>query len=175
VAAASAGSACPSATNSGYRVGFYPENKHATEQEVHPFFRITNTTGVFPSLTKIKLRYYFTKEPSGAETGTCFWVTGNLCSSLSFQFHDQVPSLATANRFMELTFTATNAVLDGAALEVRTGFTVAHRDLTQTNDYSFDAAAGVTATPGVFPYRDWDRVTLYVDGVLVWGTEPCVN
>jgi hypothetical protein len=35
---------------------------------------------------------------------------------------------------------------------------------TQTNDPSFDA----TKTA----YADWNRVTLYQNGTLVWGTEP---
>ena len=35
---------------------------------------------------------------------------------------------------------------------------------TQTNDYSFDA----TKTS----YADWTKVTLYRNGVLVWGVEP---
>jgi hypothetical protein len=34
----------------------------------------------------------------------------------------------------------------------------------ETNDYSFDA----TKTA----FSDWNRVTLYRNGVLVWGIEP---
>ena len=35
---------------------------------------------------------------------------------------------------------------------------------TQTNDPSFDATK--------IMYADWNRVTLYQNGTLVWGTEP---
>ena len=35
---------------------------------------------------------------------------------------------------------------------------------TQTGDYSFDASKT--------NYTDWSNITLYRNGVLVWGTEP---
>ena len=35
---------------------------------------------------------------------------------------------------------------------------------TGTGDYSFD--------PTKLSFADWDYVTLYRNGVLVWGTEP---
>lgn len=35
---------------------------------------------------------------------------------------------------------------------------------TETSDYSFD--------PTKFSFVDWDHVTLYRNGVLLWGTEP---
>lgn len=35
---------------------------------------------------------------------------------------------------------------------------------TETGDYSFD--------PTKTSITDWDHVTLYRNGVLVWGTEP---
>ena len=35
---------------------------------------------------------------------------------------------------------------------------------TETGDYSFD--------PTKTSFTDWDHVTLYRNGVLVWGTEP---
>jgi hypothetical protein len=35
---------------------------------------------------------------------------------------------------------------------------------TETGDYSFD--------PTKLSFADWDHVTLYRNGVLVWGTEP---
>ena len=170
-----AGNACHSARSAGYRVGFYPENKNVTEQELHPFFQLTNTNGKPLSLTRIKLRYYFTKEPSGAETWQCYWVTGDLCSSVALNFQVLDPAFPTANRFMELTFRATSADLDGSPLEARVGFSVARSNFTQSNDYSFDPGSGMPLAPGVFPYGDWDRVTLYVDDVLVWGIEPCAN
>jgi endoglucanase len=35
---------------------------------------------------------------------------------------------------------------------------------TQTNDYSFGA--------GATQYADWNDVTVYRNGTLVWGVEP---
>lgn len=164
---------CGSKTDGAFRVAFYPENKGAVEQEIHPFFRLSNASGQPVALSRIKIRYYYTKDSSGTEVGRCFWVSGNLCTAAVFRFQDLAPPTATANRLMEVSFPAATASLEAELLEVRTGFAIAQHNLTQTNDYSFDPTSASLVTPGVFPYRDWDRVTLYVGDLLVWGKEPC--
>ena len=78
------------------------------------------------------------------------------------------PTRPTADHYFQVAFapTAGNlAATNGNTGEIqiwfhKTGWT----NYTQTNDPSFDA----TKTA----YADWNRVTLYQNGTLVWGTEP---
>lgn len=170
--------ACNRGEGADYQLRFYSETQHAVEQEVHPFFNVSSLKGKSVELKRLKIRYYYTKEAEGAEVGSCFWVTGDRCSLVKFAFSDVVPPTTTANRMMELTFSgATSGAVSPTVglmdLEVRTGFTVNHANLEQNNDYSFDSNAHGVSVTGALPYAPWDHVTLYIDGRLVWGTEPC--
>jgi hypothetical protein len=166
--------ACPQGSGKDYTLGFYPETQQDITQDVHPFFEVLSLSGDAVALSRIKIRYYYTREAEGSETGSCFWVTGDRCSLVHFAFADLVPSTPTASRMMEVSFSGTkSASLGLEPVEVRTGFTVNHANLKQSNDYSFDPAPSSANAQGAFPYVAWDHVTLYVDDQLVWGTEPC--
>jgi hypothetical protein len=169
-------SACNRGSNKSYELNFYPEKRANTEREVHPFFRVRKLKGKPLPLSRLKIRYYYTKEAIAPETGSCFWVTGNHCSLVKFAFSNFVPATKTANRVMELSFAAGgNAIVGRDGLEVRTGFTVNHANLEQNDDYSFAPNAAAPGVGGTTPYFAWDHVTLYVDDALVWGAEPCSN
>ena len=74
---------------------------------------------------------------------------------------------ASADTYLEVGFkTGLPALAGGAATgEIQDRFNHADwSNYNQANDYSFNAAA--TA------YGDSTRVTVYVSGTLVWGTEP---
>ena len=165
--------ACHHGSGTEYLLKFRAENQGGIEQELHPFFEVQGVNGKSVALSRVKIRYYYTKEVDGSERGSCFWVTGNLCSLVNFEFSDLVPPTSTANRVMEVSFAASNALVGLTPLEVRTGLTVNHGNLEQNNDYSFLSDAGKPPGPETISYRAWDRVTLYVDDELVWGSEPC--
>ena len=75
--------------------------------------------------------------------------------------------VANADHYLELTFSAAAGTLapyaDTGDIQARINKTD-WSNYTQTNDYSFDA----TKTA----YADWNKVTLYYNGALVWGAEP---
>lgn len=171
--AAGAAAECPSATAAGYQVGFFPELRSASSQEIHPFFELSTTRAPVP-LERLSLRYYFSKETDAVETGSCYWVTGDRCASVQLSWHDlQVPT-PSADRYLELRFAGEEAKLSSVQpFEVRVGFFAAQKLMLQSNDYSFDAAALAPTAATEFPYKPWSRVTLYLDDTLVWGVEPC--
>jgi hypothetical protein len=90
------------------------------------------------------------------------------CDLVSFQIVEITPELPGADRYLEIGFTsAAGALPDTAgrsgeinALVQNEGF----EDFDQSNDYSY--GANITET------TPWDRVTVYRNGELVWGTEP---
>jgi hypothetical protein len=169
-----ADAACPSAVDSGYQVGFFPELRTASSQEIHPFFELQTTTAPV-ALERLSLRYYFSKEVEAVETGSCFWVTGDRCANVRLSWHDVVPPTPSANRYLELRFDGAQSNLTSLEpVEVRVGFFAAQKLMLQSNDYSFDERALAPTTTEKFPYKPWPRVTLYLDDVLVWGSEPCL-
>lgn len=164
---------CLSAASASWELGYFPELREATTNESHPFFQVTNH-GEITTLDRIAIRYYFTNESNVVETGACYWVTGDRCSLAKLEFGDVPTPAARASRYLEVSFPdASNVTVAAESLEVRVGFNTGSELLVQTNDYSFDAEAAAPSSDAPFPYKRWLRATLYVDGALVWGAEPC--
>jgi hypothetical protein len=134
---------------------------------------VTNR-GQVTTLNRLRVRYYFTKESDMAETAVCYWITGDRCALARMEFLDLPVPTASASRYLQVSFPdASDVTLAAESLEVRVGFKTGSAKLTQTNDYSFDASAAAPSAAAPFPYKPWPRATLYIDGELVWGTEPC--
>lgn len=164
---------CPSASEDDWELGYFPELRAATTHESHPFFQVTNR-GRATTLDRIVIRYYFTKESDMAETAACYWITGDRCSLAKLEFRDMPTPTVNASRYLEVSFPgASNVMVAAGSLEVRVGFKTGSAMLMQTNDYSFDPNAASPSSAAPFPYKRWPQATLYVDGELVWGTEPC--
>jgi hypothetical protein len=120
----------------------------------------TGTTAV--SLAELTLRYWYTIDGSAAQDWMC-WYSQIGCSNVSASF--TTVSRVGADRYIELSFASGAGSIDaGGNVRVEYGFHKDWTNYTQTNDYSFDA----TKTS----YADWTKVTLYRNGVLVWGVEP---
>jgi hypothetical protein len=173
--AASEAPECPSGATGDWELGYFPEVRDASAQESHPFFEVTNR-GPTTTLDRIAIRYYFTKESDVAETAVCYWVTGDRCSLAKIDFGDVATSTPSASRYVEVSFPgASDVTVTAASLEVRLGFKTGAVALIQTNDYSFDRNAAAPSSAVPFPYKRWPQATLYLDGTLVWGTEPCAS
>jgi hypothetical protein len=166
---------CPSRATDTWELGYFPELREATTVESHPFFQVTNR-GEAATLNRIVIRYYFTKESTAMETAACYWVTGDRCSLAKLEFGDMLTPTATASRYLQVSFPgASNVMVAAGSLEVRVGFKIGPAPGIQTNDYSFDPDAVAPSSVAPFPYKRWLKTTLYLDGKLVWGTEPCVS
>jgi len=131
-----------------------------------PFFRIVNAGKVAFPLSSLSVRYYYSKEVSGAEQFNCYSVTGGDCTLLApTSFGDVVPKTATADRYLQLHYAAkASSLAVNQSSEIHGAFFVpGYPAFTQTNDYSFSTATSFQTAP---------RVTLYADDVLIWGSEP---
>lgn len=166
---------CPSVAMDDWELAYFPELGAATTHESHPFFRVRNR-GEPTTLDRLVIRYYFTKESNVAETASCYWVTGDHCALAKLEFHDVPVPTASAARYLEVSFPGASTVLVAAAdLEVRVGFRTGSEVLLQANDYSFDPNPAAANGAAPFPYKRWPQATLYADGDLVWGNEPCAR
>jgi hypothetical protein len=132
----------------------------------HPYFQIVNDSKVSVPLHELTLRYYYSKEPAGTEVFNCYYVTNDECPELSSaSFSDFSPKTPTADRVLQLGFVASAPTLAAKqTVEIRGAFNVPSYDMfDQTNDYSFAVNTDFAVS---------QRVTVYRNGVLVWGTEP---
>ncbi|MBN2439986.1 MAG: cellulase family glycosylhydrolase [Spirochaetales bacterium] len=121
--------------------------------KIRPFISIVNAGNESVSLSGLKVRYYYTKEGYVAQKLTYDWtpITG-----VSSTFHDG---------YLEVSFSS-GSLAPGAetgGIQVRIekeggGY------FDQSNDYSFG--------PEILEYTEYEKVTVYQGGNLIWGVEP---
>lgn len=142
----------------------------ATADQVEPWFKVVNNGTTTVALNQVKLRYYFKADgPATQYRFACSWAVKG-CANITGTFGTLATPTATADRYLEITFTGGAGSLapgtDTGDMQLRF-----HRadwqTLNQSDDYSFDAAR--TA------YGDFTKVTAQVGGSTVWGTAPGGN
>ncbi|MFD3326885.1 cellulose binding domain-containing protein [Streptomyces sp. NPDC058701] len=142
----------------------------ATADQVEPWFKVVNNGTTTVALNQVRLRYYFKADgPATQYRFACSWAVKG-CANITGTFGTLATPTATADRYLEITFTGGAGSLapgtDTGDLQLRF-----HRadwqTLNQSDDYSFDAAR--TA------YGDFAKVTAQVGGSTVWGTAPGGN
>ncbi|MBN1699367.1 MAG: cellulase family glycosylhydrolase [Spirochaetales bacterium] len=121
--------------------------------KIRPFISLVNRGETAVSLAGLRVRYYYTKEGYVDQKLTFDWTPSQNASGA---FHDG---------YFELSF-ASGTLAPG---EETGGFQIRiEKDgggyFDQSDDYSFD--------PDIVSYEDYEKVTLYRDGTLLWGEEP---
>ncbi len=117
----------------------------------------------------VKIRYYFKSEAGASYRFACSWAVKG-CANITGTFGTLARSTPTADRYLEIGFTAGAGSLAPGAntgdLQLRF-----HRSdwqaLDQNDDYSFAASRTW--------YGDWAKVTAAVGGSHVWGAAPAGN
>ena len=158
--------ACAETCLTTLRVELLCSEHNSSTNEARPFFRIVNGGKLPFALSSLSLRYYYSRETTAAEQYNCYSVTGGNCSLLNpAAFGDVSPKTSTADRYLELHFAAKAATLAvNQSVEIQGAFFLTnHPAFIQTNDYSFSTSAVFLSS---------DHVTLYANGVLIWGVEP---
>jgi len=164
---ASATPAGSTTTPSSLVVQYKLSNANADDNQIYATFNIKNNGTTPVSLSNLKLRYYLTKDTTNASLN--YWVdyaqVGT--SAVSGVFGTISPAKTNADTYLELSFSsAAGSIAAGGQtgdIQVR----IAKSDwtnLSESNDYSFDGTKS--------SFADWNKVTLYNSGSLVWGIEP---
>lgn len=156
----------PPVSTGNLKLQYKAADTNPTNNAIQPNFNIKNIGTTAVDLSKVKIRYYFTKDNA---QGLSYWTdyarVGS--SNITGTFVNLPSPKETADTYLELSFSAGAGSIapGGESGDIQGRFSKNDwSNFNELNDYSFDAAK--TA------YTDWDRVTLYVDGVLVWGIEP---
>jgi len=174
--------ACQSKTTGEIRAWFYPELPDQFSNEIHPFVVLTNSGSDIP-LKQLAIRYYFSAEMSGDFQTSCIWVPkqggGGLCGSgVSVKIVSLDPPRPQADHYLEVSFpdvaTDTLSSVPNPVFEARSRFwRVGNPLMNQANDYSFVPTTNEVMTVESRDYKATSKVTVYRNGVLVWGDEPC--
>jgi hypothetical protein len=134
---------------------------------------INNGTSAI-TLSQITMKYWYTWDvPTGTtnpptESASCTYslgVGGGSCTNVTETFATLATALADADHTFTLGFTSGAGTLaPGATAEIGPGINKSDfSTFTQTNDYSYNTSTS---------FVTFTKVTVYLNGLLVYGTEP---
>lgn len=133
---------------------------------IRPLLRLVNT-GLSPiDLSKIKIRYWFTRDGAAGNNYWCDWAQLG-SANIQGTFQNLATPRTNADTYLEIGFkvAAGNLAAGASTGEIQSRFSrFDWGNYNQANDASYDATAS--------SYRASTTTTVYLDGVLIWGTEP---
>lgn len=136
----------------------------ANNDQIKPHFNIKNNGTTSVPLSDLKLRYYFTKDSISEMRA---WIDWAQVGGANIQQTFVSASGINTDTYIELSFSpeAGSILAGGQSGEIQLRMAKADwSNFNESNDYSFDG----TKTS----FADWDKVTLFRKGTLVWGIQP---
>jgi hypothetical protein len=138
----------------------------ATTSTISNQIELANTgTSAIP-LSDLTVRYWFTEDGTGPLDYACEYAPVG-CANITGTFVTVSPAVTGADHYLQLGFAsgagslAPGASTGGIQNEISQSN---YATMTQTNDYSFNAAdTSFTANPDI---------TVYDNGILIYGTQP---
>jgi endoglucanase len=131
-----------------------------------PWFQVQNSGKVPLDLTTVKLRYWYTADTAQAQSYFCDYTKVG-SANVTGSFVTLTKPLINADSYFELGFTSAAGKLGAGAGTGDIQIRIYKNDYTpydQSNDYSFD--------PDRLTMGQNTKVTGYINGKLVFGTEP---
>ena len=138
----------------------------ASSNTPRPHFEIVNNTSASVPLSALTIRYWYTEDGTQTQQFACDYAQVN-CSNVTGSFVSLTNPTSTADTYLQVGFTsaAGSLAINGNSGEIQARFNKSDwSNYNQANDYSWSA----TQTS----YASWSLATLYLNGQLVWGTEP---
>lgn len=149
------------AVTGAVKVEMYNNNQETSTNTIAPMFRLTNEGNVAISMKDLELRYYYTKDEEIHQNCWCDWSSIG-SENVEANFVDM--SGVAADNYLSLTFKE-GKIAPSETVYVNTRIARDNwSNYTQEGDYSFKQDST--------GYETWQKVTLYVNGNLIWGIEP---
>jgi endoglucanase len=157
---------------SGLKVQDRSHDNDDVDNQLYADYEIDNTgTGTVPTavpLSTLTMRYWFTNEtPSDPLVFSCDYAQIS-CANITSKFVTLTTPAALATTYLELDFTAAAGSIQPGQNSGEIQTRIHHENYSNfltEQTYSF-------ISDDSFVYKDTTTVTLYLNGVLVWGVEP---
>jgi endo-1,4-beta-D-glucanase Y len=152
--------------NTMLKVQYLVADANTADNHIRPHLNIINPGNTSVPLSELTLRYWYTREGNQPQQYYCDYAVV-ACSNLNGNFVQLASPVGGADYFLEISFGSGAGIIPafGSSGQIQSRFNKSDwSNYDEYNDYSFDAAK--TA------FADWDRVTLYRNGTLIWGVEP---
>jgi hypothetical protein len=155
-------------TPSSLKIQYLASSINGGDNQIRPHLILFNLGSSAITLSQVKIRYWYTREDtSQAQVMACDWAQIG-CNVLTSSFTFLSPTRPNANTYFELGFTGGTLAAGAQTGPMQLRLNNANwSNYTESNDYSYS----VSGTPPA-SFIDWTRITIYLNGVLVWGTEP---
>jgi hypothetical protein len=139
--------------------------------QLAPLMQITNASGRPFSMHDMEVRYWFTSDIGGAAgvtQSTQFQGSQGLDGDIAMSIVSVIPARPMADSYLSLSFSSEPASVDVGPYSYANFLVYVTRSdggtYDQSNDYSYNASGSAL--------MDSDRVTVYYQGALIYGTEP---
>ena len=143
------------------KVEMYNATQNNITNTISPQFRLTNTGSHTVDMKDLELRYYYTKDENIHQNCWCDW--SNIGSQNVVAEFIDTNGKGTDN-FLALTFKE-GQMAPGESIYIATRIARDNwSNYVQEGDYSFKQGGN--------GYEEWQGVTLYANGNLIWGMEP---
>ena len=130
---------------------------------IKPGLKVLNTGTVDLDPARLTLRYWFTAEGTSPLLGFCDYAEAG-CGKVTTTFGKVNPARPGADSYLEVGFAA--GTLEAGASTGQMQLRVNKSDFSNFDERD-DYSHGTNTT-----FASTTKVTAYLDGVLVWGTEP---
>ncbi|MNO53089.1 Exoglucanase-2 precursor [compost metagenome] len=148
------------------KIQYRTNDTSANDNQIRAHFKVVNNGDEAISLSDVKLRYYYTIDGDKSQQFNCdYAVVGS--SNVSGSFVKLANAVTEADYYLEISFGPNAGTLapgaDSGEIQIRINKSD-WSNYAEADDYSRDATKS--------SYADWDKVTAYLNGSLVWGIEP---
>ncbi|WP_093698688.1 glycoside hydrolase family 6 protein [Streptomyces sp. 2231.1] len=143
----------------------YKNNDSATgDNQIKPGLQLVNTGTGAVDLSRVTVRYWFTGESSSAGFQTWCDYAQVGCSTVKTSVTTLPAARTGADHSLDVTFASGSLAAGANTGDIQLRLAKADwSDFNETDDYSRGTGTS---------YADAAKVTVYVGGTLVWGTEP---
>jgi Cellulose binding domain len=150
-------------TSGDVRLQYKAADTNPADNAVKPHFNVVNDGGSAIALADLTIRYWYTLEPNAPTQ--VFWCDYAEIGCGSVQGSFVAEARMGATHYLQVGFTSGSLGAHADTGEIQTRFNKEDwSNFTENDDYSFD--------PSKTAFADWHKVTLYLDGMLIWGQEP---
>lgn len=151
-------------STTGLKAQYKNNGSSATDNGINPGLQLVNGSTAAVDLSKVTVRYWFTGESSSAGYQSfCDWAQIG-CSTVKLSTGAVSPARTGADHYLEVGFSSGSLAVGANTGDLQ--LRLAKSDWSNFNEAD-DYSRGTNTS-----YADAPKVTVYVGGTLVWGSEP---